>query len=299
MTLLQLEYLVALDTYRHFGRAADVCHVSQPSLSEQIQKLEERLGVILFDRSVRPIVPTALGEQVIAHARIVLAEAARLEAVVQEATGEMSGGLRIGILGTIAPYLLPIIIQEYGRRFPNVELTFDELRFDEIIERLRRDLLDAGIVATSYEAPDIIEKPLYEEPLVGYVAVGHRLYQKERIRPDDLDPSDLWLMSPGHCFRERVLQLLPPNERQSGGASFESGNLETLQRLVDRGKGMTLLPWLAVTGEGSHSPQSVRPFDDPKPVRTIRMVHSRISLKKHLIRGLRQTVVAAVEPYLP
>ncbi len=299
MTILQLEYLVALDTYRHFGRAADACHVSQPSLSAQIQKLEERLGVILFDRSARPIVPTALGEQVIAHARIVLAEAARLEAVVQEATGEMSGELRIGILGTIAPYLLPIIVQEYARRFPNVELTFDELRFDEIIERIRRDILDAGIVATSYEAPDIIEKPLYEEPLVGYVAVGHRLYHQERILPDELDPSDLWLMSPGHCFREQVLQLLPPHERQRGGASFESGNLETLQRLVDRGKGMTLLPWLAVTGEGSHSPQSVRLFDDPVPVRTIRMVYSRISLKKHLIRGLRQTVVTAVEPYLP
>lgn len=300
MTLSQLEYLVALDTYRHFQRAAEACHVSQPSLSAQIQKLEEELGVILFDRGARPIVPTPLAEQIIAHARIVLAEVARLEAIVQEATGEMAGELRLGILSTIAPYLLPIIVQEFTRHFPNVSLKFDELRFDEIIESIRRDTLDAGLVASPYAAPDIIEKPLFEEPLVGYVAVGHRLYDRERIRADDLDLADLWLMSRGHCFREQVLRLFPPTRRQESlSTSFESGNLETLQRLVDRGKGMTLLPLLAVSGEGSHSPQSVRHFEDPPPTRTVRMVYSRISLKKHLIRVLTKTVVTAVEPHLP
>lgn len=302
MTLFQLQYIVALDKYRHFRLAAESCHVTQPSLSTQVQKLEEELGVILFDRNARPVAPTELGRQVIAHARLVLGEVARLEALVQEATGEMAGELRVGILSTIAPYLLPIVIAAFSRRYPNVTLVFEELIGDQIVDYIKRDLLDAGLLAVPAATSDIVEVPLFVEPLVGYVARGHRLFERETIRPADLHPDELWLMSKGHCFRDQVLDLFAEDETASSlrrGVKFESGNLETLQRLVDRGHGMTLLPWLAVTGEGSHAPESVRPFAPPPPTRTVRIVYSKILLKKHLVRGLTQEILRAVEPYLP
>lgn len=302
MTLLQLQYVVALDKYRHFRLAAEACHVTQPSLSTQVQKLEEELGVILFDRNARPVVPTELGRQVIEHARLVLGEVARLEALVQEATGEMAGELRVGILSTIAPYLLPIVIAAFSRRYPNVTLIFEELLGDQIVDYIKRDLLDAGLMAVSPATSDIIEVPLFVEPLVGYVARGYRLFERETIRPEDLDPDEVWMMSKGHCFRDQVLELFgeaASEMRGRRGVKFESGNLETLQRLVDRGHGMTLLPWLAVTGEGSHAPESVRRFEPPAPSRTIRIVYSKILLKKHLVRALTQEILRAVEPYLP
>jgi LysR family hydrogen peroxide-inducible transcriptional activator len=302
MTLLQLEYLVALDKYRHFRLAAEACHVTQPSLSTQIQNLEEELGVILFDRSERPVAPTELGRQIIAHARLVLGEVARLQALVQEATGEMSGELRVGILSTIAPYLLPIVIAAFSQRYPNVTLTFEELLGDQIVDFIRRDLLDAGLLAVPVTASDIVETPLFREPLVGYVARGHRLYEKKTIRPSDLRADDIWLMSKGHCFRDQVLALFEEDdsmEHLRRRVKFESGNLETLQRLVDRGHGMTLLPWLAVTGKGSHAPESVRLFDAPAPSRTVRIVYSKILLKKHLVKALTREIRKAVEPYLP
>ncbi len=302
MTLLQLQYIVALDKHRHFRLAAESCHVTQPSLSAQVQKLEEELGVILFDRNARPIEPTVLGRQIIAHARLVLGEVARLQALVQEATGEMAGELRVGILSTIAPYLLPIVIAAFSRRYPDVTLIFEELLTDDITDRVQRDLLDAGLLAAETSATGLVEIPLFEEPFVGYVSRDHRLFNRSTITPADLDPDDLWLMSKGHSFRDQVLELLgdqQPDPRQSGGIKFESGNLETLQRLVDRGHGMTLLPWLAVTGEGSHAPDRVRPFEPPAPSRTLRMVYARTLPKRHLVRALVEEILEAASPFLP
>ena len=302
MTLLQLQYIVALDKHRHFRKAAESCHVTQPSLSTQVQRLEEELGVILFDRNARPVEPTELGRQIIAHARAVLAEVARLQAVVQEATGEMAGELRVGILSTVAPYLLPIVVAGFSRRYPNVTLMFEEMAALEIVDHIQRDRLDAGLVANPVASPDVVDVPLFEEPLVGYVARGHRLFDRHTITPADLQRDDLWVMSKGHCFRDQVLGLLgdgSSDDLRRGGIRFESSNLETLQRLVDRGHGMTLLPWLAVTGEGSHSPDSVRPFEPPVPFRTVRLVFGRIQPRKHLVRALMQEILRAVAPFLP
>lgn len=302
MTLLQLQYIVALDKHRHFRLAAESCHVTQPSLSAQVQKLEEELGVILFDRNARPIEPTELGRQIITHARRVLGEVGRLQALVQEATGEMAGELRVGILSTIAPYLLPIVIAGFSRRYPDVTLVFQELLTEQIEDHVQRDLLDAGLISTSVKSTDLVETRLFVEPLVGYVSRGHRLFDQPRITRSDLRKDDLWLMSKGHCFRDHVLELLGPQEHDpepAGGIRFESGNLETLQRLVDRGHGMTLLPWLAVTGEGSHAPESVREFEPPVPTRTVRLIHARTFPKKHLTRALAEEILAATAPFLP
>ncbi len=302
MTLLQITYILALDRHCHFRLAAEACHVTQPSLSTQIQKLEEELGVILFDRTARPVAPTKIGKQVISQARTVMTEVKRLHQITQEATGEMAGELRVGILSTISPYLLPLVIAPFSRRYPNVSLIFEELLAEQIIERIRRDLLDAGLIAGPASPSGIIEEPLFEEPFVGYVAPGHRLYKRKTIQAADLHLDDLWLMSEGHCFREQTLQLLQgeaPASADQKAVQFESGNLETLQRLVDRGFGMTLLPWLAVQGEGSHAPESVRAFTEPVPARTIRLVYEEILVKKHLVKAFATAIRKAVAPVLP
>lgn len=302
MTLLQLTYLVALDRHRHFQKAAEACHVTQPSMSMQLRKLEEELGLMLFDRTVRPITPTEVGEQIISQARAVIADVERLERITQEVTGEMAGELRVGILSTISPYLLPLVIALFSKRYPNVSLVFEEYLADRIVDHVKRDLLDVGLIATPVSLRGVIEEPLFEEPLVGYVSPDHRLYSQSTIELTDLHLDDLWLMSEGHCFREQTLQLLQgeaPASHGSKAIQFESGNLETLQRLVDRGYGMTLLPWLAVQGEGSHAPESVRPFQEPAPTRTVRLVYTEILAKKHLVKALASIVRTAVVPDLP
>lgn len=302
MTLLQLTYAVALDRHGHFGRAAEACHVTQPALSAGVQKLEAELGMALFDRTAHPIRPTQMGRAVVAQARHVLAEAERLGDLVSEATGELAGELRVGILSTLAPYLIPLVIAPFGRRYPRVELVFEELVAEAIVDGVRRDLLDAGLVATPPPARGVEEVPLFEEPLVGYVAPGHRLYGRDAIGVEDLSVEDVWVMREGHCFRDQTLALL---ERGAAGrpdakaVQFESGNLETLQRIVDRGYGMTLLPWLAVQGEGSHAPESVRPFRTPAPRRTVRLVYATTLIRRQLVRAFAAEVARAVGPDLP
>lgn len=307
MTLLQLTYLLALDKHRHFRVAAESCFVTQPTLSTQLQNLESELGVVLFDRHAHPIEPTRIGRKVIAQARVVAAEVERIGQLVQEAAGEMEGELRVGILPTLAPYLLPLVIAPFARRYPGVALAFEELPAEQIVRHVRRDLLDAGLVASDVtgEHPlgrGLTEVPLFDEPLVGYVAPGHRLYGHQTIAPNDLHRDDLWLMSEGHCFREQTLRLLSgeaPGVSEQNVVEFASGNLETLQRLVDRGHGMTLLPLLAVQVEGSHAPESVRPFADPVPSRGVRLIHAETLVKRRPIQALADEIVAAVTPILP
>jgi LysR family hydrogen peroxide-inducible transcriptional activator len=301
VTLLQLTYAVALERHGHFGRAAEACHVTQPALSAGVQKLEAELGVVLFDRTSHPIAPTEVGGRVVAQARHVLAEAERLEDLVSEATGELAGELRVGILSTLAPYLIPLVIGPFARRYPGVELVFEELVAGAIVDHVRRDLLDAGLVATPPPARGIEEVPLFEEPLVGYVAPGHRLYGQAELAPEDLSPDDVWLMREGHCFRDQALALLERGEGEpdAKAVQFESDNLETLQRIVDRGFGMTLLPWLAVQGQGSHAPASVRPFRAPPPSRTVRLVYATTLVRRQLVRAFAAEVAGALSADLP
>lgn len=276
--------------------------MTQPSLSMQLQKLEEELGLMLFDRNVRPIAPTKVGEEIIVQARSVLAEVERLRQITQEATGEMAGELRVGILSTISPYLLPLVIAPFSDRYPKVSLIFEELIEEDIVDFLQRDLLDVGLVASLPSTRGIVEEALFDEPLVGYVSPSHRLYEQTTIRVTDLHLDDLWLMSEGHSFRDLTMDLLrgrDPEAPDPKAVQFESGNLETLQRLVDRGYGMTLLPWLATQGEGSHAPASVRLFDDPVPTRTIRMIYSEVLPRKHQVHALADAVRKAVAPVLP
>lgn len=295
MTLAQLTYLVAVDTHRHFVRAAEECHVTQPTLSMQIQKLERQLGVEIFDRTKQPVEPTDLGQLLIAQARIVLREASRIKEIIGEADGKVAGELSIGIIPTLAPYLLPRFVADLAELHPDLSLTVEELRTEAIIEGIRTDRLDGGVVASSIPIPGVSERPLFEEPFVGYLSERHRLFGQEEIRTSDLSLDDLWLLSEGHCFRDQVLDIC--NQRRPPAArhlNFESGNLETLIRMVESGGGMTLLPILATDGLSPGQLTRVRRFKGDVPKRRVRFVTAKAYLKKALLEAFLAEMTKAI-----
>ena len=300
LTLTQLTYVVAIDTHRHFARAADACGVTQPTLSMQIAKLERSLGVLLFDRSRAPVLPTDVGVQVIEQARVTLRAASRLAEIAGARAGVVAGVVRLGIIPTIAPYLLPRVIHRLAALHPSLELVIEERLTGDIVEALRRDALDAGIVASAVVEPGTVERMLFTEPFVGYLSTTHRLAKKRRISPADLSLDDLWLLSEGHCFREQTVQLCGQRSSRGArastsksaractvGAHFESGNLETLKRLVESGTGMTLLPLLAALDlQTAAERRRVRQFSGPAPSRGVRLVRRRDHLKQHLVEAV-------------
>ena len=302
-TLTQLSYAVAVDTHRHFARAARACNVSQPTLSMQLQKLEAVLGEPLFDRSRSPVVPTDIGRALIAQARVVLYEAARLGDLRDAASGKFEGELRIGVIPTLAPYLLPAVLEALAEQHPRIELVVEEGVTETVLDALRVDSLDVGMVATTTSVPGIISRALFREPFIAYVGTAHRLAGRDRISVNDLLLDDVWLLADGHCFRTQVMNLCRQRGRSraptprdgvrvsSSLARFESGNLETLKRLVERGVGMTLLPALAAAELRTEEQRALLvPFGNPVPVRTIRLVRRRQQVRAHLVGALVRVV---------
>ncbi len=303
VTLTQLFYAAAVDTHRHFGRAAEACNVSQPTLSMQLRKLEKALGVELFDRSRSPVVPTDVGATIVEQARLVLRETMRLTDVCDTAAGLIAGELRLGVIPTLAPYLLPRVIEILAERHPELELVVEERVTESILEGLRSDTLDAALVATHIGVPDVIETTLFREPFFGYVGASHRLAKQKPIAVSDLSLDDLWLLADGHCLRTQVVTLCQQRTRKlqqgvrhraarAGAAAatcartvrFESGNLETLKRLVERGVGMTLLPALAAADLSSNAQRRLlAPFARPVPSRDVRLIFRRAHLRQHLV----------------
>ncbi len=314
ITLTQLAYAVAIDTHRHFERAARACHVSQPTLSMQLRKLETALGVSLFDRSRTPVIPTDIGAVLLAQARVVLREAAQLGDLRDAARGAIAGELRLGVIPTIAPYLLPGVLELIADRHPQLELVVEERVTDAVLDGLRDDTIDAGLVATAVETQGLIGRTLFHEPLVGYVSTTHRLADRKKLSVDELSLDDLWLLSEGHCLRTQVVTLCRPrgqrsregDSRSATGctrmARFESGNLETLKGLVERGIGMTLLPALAAAALATKAQRPLLvPFADPVPGRAIRLVRRR-QHREHLVRAvvaIIREVAAATIPNAP
>lgn len=297
VSLIQLTYIVAVDNYRHFATAAEKCFVTQPTLSMQIQKLEDELGVLIFDRSKQPVIPTEIGKDIIEQARKVLQEAARIEDIIKIKKNDISGDFRIGIIPTIAPYLLPLFIDSFITKYPNVNLIIDEIQTPVIIDKLRKEDIDVGIMATPLYQKDLLEKPLYYEPFVAYVSNEHRLFEKEKITPEDLSINDMLLLQEGHCFRGHALQLCKetPDASNNRHIKFEGGNLETLKRLVEKNLGMTLLPYLAARQiEGTPQHEYIREFYPPVPKREISLVYLRAYLKKNLIKVLEQEIFDSI-----
>lgn len=309
MTLTQLDYIVAVDTYRHFATAAETCHVTQPTLSMQIQKLEDDLGVLIFDRSKQPVVPTEAGQTILLQAREVLQAARRIPEIVKESREDVSGEFRIGIIPTLAPYLLPYFIGAFMDNYPAVLVHIQESTTEQILERLKTGLLDVGIVVTPLNEAGLTEIPLFYEPFTVYMADSHSLSRKALISTDDLLTDGLWLLTEGHCFRRQVANLCGSDHQVSGHRNkgragtptpsvlrpplrYETGSLETLIKLIDKQDGFTLLPYLATLDLDDTRKARIRPFAPPQPVREVSLVMHRSFLKRKLIDALKTDILA-------
>ena len=290
MTISQLEYVVAVDTYKNFVLAADKCFVTQPTLSMQIQKLEETLGVKLFDRSKQPVISTEVGAEIIQQARIVLAESKKILQMAKDQSGRIAGSLQLGVIPTLAPYFLPLFLNKFLETYPDVELHIQELTTQEITSRLKKGLLDGGILATPLGDSTLQETPLFQEPFVAYISDQHPLYGHAHLMVQDLDIQNLWILNEGHCFRSQVLGICQQKQEESSGLHYESGSLETLKRLVEMGKGMTILPALAAREVPLEKRHMLKSFDFPVPVREISIVTHRQFLKKKVIDALTKTM---------
>ncbi|MCC5908154.1 MAG: LysR family transcriptional regulator [Balneolaceae bacterium] len=296
MTLTQLSYIIAVDKYRHFATAAEKSFVTQPTLSMQIHKLEDELGVTIFDRSKSPVVPTAIGEKIIAQAKTILKESKQLSDIANFKENELKGTFRVGVIPTIAPYLVPLFLRSFVQKNPLVELVFEELLTKELLEKLGNDQLDAGIIATPTEQSYIYTEDLFVEPFVAYLSHNHPLIEKDKLTVDDLDRTNIWLLNEGHCFRDQAVKLCKEAERKNQSAiEFKSGNLETLKKLVEQNFGMTLLPWTAVQEFDSNCANAViKEFEDPVPSRKVRLVFGRKHLKKTIITAFKKSICDAV-----
>lgn len=298
MTLTQLSYIVAVDRYRHFATAAEKTYVTQPTLSMQIHKLEDELGITIFDRSKSPVVPTEIGEKVIAEAKNILKQSKHIEDLASISDDGLRGTFRVGIIPTIAPNLLPLFLRSFIEKYPEVKLIIEEVTTDELLKLVDEDHLDVGIIATPVEQGHIFEEDLYYEPFIGYISASHPLAAKEKLSVDDLDIGNLWLLNEGHCFRDQTVKLCKKQRKEhldDSPIEFESGNLETLKQLVEQNFGMTLLPYLAKNQlEERCIKAHLRFFDDPVPRRKVRIVYGREYLKKNIISAFKEEILSAI-----
>lgn len=296
MTLVQLEYIVAVDTYRSFVAAAEKCFVTQPTLSMQIQKLEESIGARIFNRSRQPIVPTELGVEIIKQARVVLTESRKINELVQLKKGELEGELRIGVIPTIAPYLLPRVLGGFMQKFPKLQLQIWEYTTDKIVAELKLGLLDCGILSTPVYDQSLIERPLFYEPFVAYVSAQSALVDKREVTAEDVLGDKLWLLTEGHCMRGQVLNICQRKRNMDPHGTFEynTGSVETLKRMVDSNSGATILPELSVADFDEDHLARVRYFKAPEPVREISLVTTHNFLKKVAIDALEKEIIASV-----
>jgi LysR family transcriptional regulator, hydrogen peroxide-inducible genes activator len=296
MTLVQLEYIVAVDTWRHFATAAAKCFITQPTLSMQLQKIEAELGVQIFDRSKVPVVPTVEGVEIIQQARVILKEVDRLFEVTRERQGDIVGELRLGILPTIAPYLLPRFLKGFLEKYPGIRLKVTELTTEILVDRLKKNLLDAGLVVTPLNDAGIFEQPLFYEEFVVYVSPTEVVYKKRYVLAEDIDVRHLWLLEEGHCLRSQIMNLceLKSKVQEDNNFHYEAGSIETLKKMVEMQNGITILPQLALQDLNPQQLKMVRRFKPPAPVREVSLVTHRSSVKKRILGALQREILLAV-----
>ena len=293
MTITQLEYVVAVDTYRSFVAAADKCFVTQPTLSMQIQKLEDTLGVKIFDRSKQPVVPTEIGGEIIAQARVMLSEAEKIKEIISDRQRELAGELKVGIIPTVAPYILPKILHGFIVKYPQVRLVVSEQTTAQIIRELKSGIIDCGILSTPLHDSSLTEIPVFYENFVAYVSKNSKLSKKKNISPDDIDIEEIWILNEGHCMREQVLNICQHRKSSQGFKHFEynTSSVETLKRMVDQNNGATILPELALTDLSDKQLDKVRYFKSPEPAREVSIVMQRNFLKRRMIEALKNEIL--------
>ncbi len=294
MTIQQLEYLIAVDKHRHFGNAAESCFVTQPTLSAQLSKLERDLGVLLFDRSKMPVIPTEIGVQIIAQAKRVVSEGKGIYELVAKLKGDISGVIKLGIIPTLAPYLLHLFIRKFLEKYPHVKLEVQEMITEDVVKKLKNDELDLGIVVTPLMEPGIIEKPMFYEKFFAYLSKDHPLLREEEFNPKKVNKEDFWVLQQGHCFRDQVINLCDQSLSGPKNFHYESGSLEGLKNMVNRYKGVTLLPELATKELSEEELTRLRPFEGEAPIREVSIILNRNFLKQKLVELLFVEISASI-----
>jgi LysR family hydrogen peroxide-inducible transcriptional activator len=297
MTITQLKYVLAVAEHQNFTKAAAHVFVTQPTLSMQIQKLEEELSILIFDRSKKPIELTEVGKKIVNQARNIVNESERMQDVVDQEKGFIGGDFRLGIIPTIMPTLLPMFLKNFINKYPKVHLKIEELTTAEIIIKLNDGHLDAAIAATPLVQDKIKERVLYFEPFVGYVPKNHRLHSKKQLDRSDLDINDILLLEDGHCFRNGVINICKSLKNNAATDSFqvESGSFETLIKLSNEGFGMTLLPYLNTLDIPKEEQKKyLRYFNIPSPAREVSLLYKKSELKMQIIDSLYDIIAGII-----
>ena len=296
MTITQLKYVLAVAEYKNFTLAADKCFVTQPTLSMQIQKIEEELNIQIFDRTKKPIQLTDIGQKIVTQAKSIVNEADRIQDIVEQQKGFIGGEFRLGIIPTIMPTLLPMFLKNFIKKYPKVKLIIEELNTAEIITKLNNGHLDAAIAATPLHEEKIKEIVLYYEPFMAYIPEGHQHYQKKEIEVADLNLDEILLLQDGHCFRDGILNLCKNNSKNDiNHFQIESGSFETLIKLADEGLGTTLLPYLHTLDLKDADKLKLRHFKEPKPAREVSLIYPKSELKIHIVDALRNTISGIIK----
>lgn len=295
MTITQLQYVLAVAEHQNFTVAAKKSFVTQPTLSMQVQKLEDELDVLIFDRSKKPISITEVGKKIVAQAKHIVNEAARIKDVVDQEKGFIGGDFTLGIIPTIMPTLLPMFLKNFIKAYPKVNLIIKEQSTENLIRNIQDGHLDAAIAATPLGIEFIKERPLYYEPFVGYVPINHRLANVEKLNPEALDINDILLLKDGHCFRDGVINLCnAPKNYAEERFQLQSGSFETLINLANEGLGMTLLPYLNTMTLDSSKKQNLKYFNSPSPAREVSLIYHKKELKIHITNALKDTISGIV-----
>lgn len=294
MTLQQLEYILAVNQFRHFAKAAEYCRVTQPTLSAMIQKLEEELDTRIFDRSQQPVCPTPVGIHIIEQAQNILVQANRIKNIIEEEKHSLTGTFKLGILPTVAPYLLPRFFPQLMKKYPNLDIRVVDMKTNDIKKALQTGEIDAGIVASLAGMEELQQTPLFYEQFFAYVSREDALFNNEVIRTSDLNGEQLWLLDEGHCFRDQLVRFCQMKSARASQLAYHLGSMETFMRMVESGKGVTFIPELAVLQLGNAQKELVRSFAIPCPTRQVVLLTNKNFIRHTLLEVLVKEIKLSV-----
>lgn len=294
MTLQQLEYIVAVYRLRHFGKAAEQCGVTQPTLSSMVQKLEDELGVRIFERSTQGVTPTAVGRLVVEQAWRVLTRARKIKEIVAEEKQSVAGEFTLGILPTIAPYLLPRFLRGLHEKYPSLDLRVMEMKTDETKRALTRGEIDAAVLVSLDHMEGFTQTTLYYEQFLCYVSRGNALWERSSIRASDLGGEFLWLLDEGHCFRDQLVKFCDLKAARRSKTMYSLGSIETFMRMVESGQGVTFIPELALPQLSESQRSLVRPFALPIPVREVVLMTTKTFVRHAVLDAVAESIRRSV-----
>ncbi|MCH8569100.1 MAG: LysR family transcriptional regulator [Balneolales bacterium] len=296
MTLTQLRYALAIEEHGNFAKAAAACFITQPTLSMQIKKLEEDIGCVIFDRSLKPIGPTPTGRAILEQTREIIRHAELIPDIIQAKEEDVSGELHLGIIPTLAPYLLPLFMPQFLRTFPGVTLHISELDTDHIITQLKNNELDIGLLVTPLDEPAIDERPLFYEQLFAYVSTTNRCFKLDTIAVSEIDFENLLLLEEGHCMRSQVINICEKRNinKPARRLRYESGSIDTLMRVVENHNAITIFPELALTTLSEKQLNLVRSFRDPVPLREVSLATHHSFMRKRIAGALHESILNSI-----